>query len=56
LRPPWSRPWSLVDSNLAIVIVSTFIAAFAGTWAAQLLAERTATRKELRYGGDRRTR
>jgi hypothetical protein len=36
-----------VNSNIAIAIVSTFIAAFAGTWGAQMLAERTARRREL---------
>ncbi|EKM99504.1 hypothetical protein [Acidocella sp. MX-AZ02] len=36
-----------LSSPLFIAIVSTAIAAFAGTWGAQLLAERTARRKEI---------
>ncbi len=48
--PPTSvsaRLWSAANSAISIAVVSTFIAAFAGTWGAQLLAERTARRKEL---------
>jgi hypothetical protein len=41
-----TRIWSVADSAISIATVSTFIAAFAGTWGAQLLAERTARRKE----------
>jgi hypothetical protein len=41
-----TRLWSVADSAISIATVSTFIAAFAGTWGAQLLAERTARRKE----------
>ncbi|WP_174504579.1 hypothetical protein [Acidiphilium sp. C61] len=37
----------VLSSPLSIAIFSTSIAAFAGTWGAQLLAERTARRKEI---------
>jgi hypothetical protein len=39
--------WTIANSAIAIAVFSTFISAFAGTWGAQLLAERTAKRKEL---------
>jgi hypothetical protein len=48
--PPKSisaRLWSVADSAISTAIVSTFLAAFAGTWGAQVLAERSARRKEL---------
>lgn len=38
---------TVLSSPLSIAIFSTAIAAFAGTWGAQLLAERTARRKEI---------
>jgi hypothetical protein len=38
---------TIANSAISIAVFSTFIAAFAGTWGAQLLAERTAKRKEL---------
>lgn len=38
---------AVLSSPLSIAIFSTAIAAFAGTWGAQLLAERTARRKEI---------
>jgi hypothetical protein len=41
------RLWAIAESPISIAVVSTFIAAFAGTWGAQLLAERTAARKGL---------
>jgi hypothetical protein len=34
------RVWAIAGSPISIAVVSTFIAAFAGTWGAQLLAER----------------
>ncbi|MDT2022814.1 hypothetical protein [Methylocella sp. CPCC 101449] len=39
------RVWAAVASPIFIATASTFIAAFAGTWGAQLLAERTANRR-----------
>jgi hypothetical protein len=48
--PPASltaKLWAAADSAIFIAIVSTGIAAFAGTWGAQLLAARTASRREL---------
>jgi hypothetical protein len=42
-----ARLWAVADSSIFIAIVSTAIAAFAGTWGAQVLAERNARRKEL---------
>ena len=39
--------WAVAGSPISIAAVSTFIAAFAGTWGAQLLAERMANRKAL---------
>jgi hypothetical protein len=50
VAPPQSitaRLWSVANSAIFIAVVSTFLAAFAGTWGAQLLAERVARRKEL---------
>jgi hypothetical protein len=41
------RLWAVAGSPISIAVISTFIAAFAGTWGAQLLAERTADRKAL---------
>jgi hypothetical protein len=41
------RLWAIAGSPISIAVVSTFIAAFAGTWGAQVLAERKADRKEL---------
>ncbi len=41
------RLWAIAGSPISIGVVSTFIAAFAGTWGAQLLAERKADRKAL---------
>jgi hypothetical protein len=41
------RLWAIAESPIIIAIVSTFFAAFAGTWGAQLLAERTANRRAL---------
>ncbi len=41
------RLWAIAGSPLSIAVVSTFIAAFAGTWGAQVLAERKADRKAL---------
>jgi hypothetical protein len=41
------RLWAIAGSPIFIAVVSTFIAGFAGTWGAQLLAERTANRKAL---------
>jgi hypothetical protein len=41
------RVWAAAGSPISIVVVSTFIAAFAGTWGAQLLAERGADRRAL---------
>jgi hypothetical protein len=41
-----ARLWSVADSPISIAVVSMFIAAFAGTWGAQVLAEKTARRKE----------
>ena len=41
------RLWAISESPIIIAIVSTFFAAFAGTWGAQLLAERTANRRAL---------
>jgi hypothetical protein len=41
------RLWAIADSPISIAVVSTFIAAFAGTWGAQLLAERMANRRAL---------
>lgn len=38
---------TIANSPLSIAVFSTFISAFAGTWGAQLLAERTTRRKEL---------
>jgi predicted metal-dependent hydrolase len=38
---------AVANSALSITIFSTFISAFAGTWGAQVLAGRTARRKEL---------
>jgi hypothetical protein len=42
-----ARIWSLASSTPFIALISTFVAAFAGTWGAQLLAERNTTRREL---------
>lgn len=42
-----ARLWSVAESAFFLAVVSTFIAAFAGTWGAQLLAERNLRRKEL---------
>jgi hypothetical protein len=39
--------WSAANSAIFVTIVSTFVSAFAGTWGAQLLAERNARRREL---------
>ena len=41
------RLWAIADSPISIAVVSTFLAAFAGTWGAQLLAERKAERRAL---------
>jgi hypothetical protein len=41
------RLWAIAGSPFPIAVVSTFIAAFAGTWGAQLLAERMANRRAL---------
>src|SRR4051794_6710021 len=41
------RLWAIAGSPISIAVVSTFIAAFAGTWGAQLLAERKADRRLL---------
>lgn len=41
------RLWAVADSPISIAVVSTAIAAFAGTWGAQALAERTAKRNAL---------
>ena len=41
------RMWAIAASPISIAVVSTFIAAFAGTWGAQLLAERLADRRAL---------
>ncbi|MGO9007032.1 MAG: hypothetical protein ACLQIQ_14105 [Beijerinckiaceae bacterium] len=41
------RVWAIAGSPISIAVVSTFIAAFAGTWGAQVLAERTANRRAL---------
>jgi hypothetical protein len=41
------KMWAVSGSPIVIGIVSTAIAAFAGTWGAQLLAVRTARRREL---------
>ena len=41
------RLWAIANSPISIAVVSTFIAAFAGTWGAQLLAERMANRRAL---------
>ncbi len=43
----WSRIWHDAGWPLILAIVSTFVAAFAGTWGAQTVAERIAARKEL---------
>ncbi|HEY4276331.1 MAG TPA: hypothetical protein VGM68_12655 [Rhizomicrobium sp.] len=42
-----ARAWSVAEHPITIAVVSTFIAAFAGTWGAQRLADRTARRKAL---------
>lgn len=44
---PTMRLWAVAGSPISIAVISTFIAAFAGTWGAQLLAERTANRRAL---------
>jgi hypothetical protein len=41
------RAWAFAESPFTIGVISTFIAAFAGTWGAQLLAERMASRRLL---------
>src|ERR1700677_950935 len=41
------RVWSILASPISVAVFSTFIAAFAGTWGAQALAERSADRKAL---------
>jgi hypothetical protein len=41
------RLWAIAGSPVSIAVISTFIAAFAGTWGAQLLAERMADRRVL---------
>lgn len=41
------RVWSLASSTTFVAILSTFIAAFAGTWGAQAIAERGVQRKQL---------
>jgi hypothetical protein len=41
------RAWAVLSSPISIAVLSTFIAAFAGTWGAQVLAERTANRRAL---------
>jgi hypothetical protein len=41
------RVWAAAGSPISIAVISTFIAAFAGTWGAQILAERTADRKAV---------
>ncbi len=41
------RLWAIAGSPISIAVVSTFLAAFAGTWGAQLLAERKAERRAL---------
>ena len=41
------RLWAIANSQIFIVAVSTFLAAFAGTWGAQLLAERKTERRAL---------
>jgi hypothetical protein len=41
------RLWAVAESPISIAVFSTFIAAFAGTWGAQLLAERKADRRAL---------
>ena len=41
------RVWAIAGSPIAIGVVSTFVAAFAGTLGAQALAERTTSRKAL---------
>jgi hypothetical protein len=41
------RLWAIAASPISLGVISTFIAAFAGTWGAQLLAVRTADRKAL---------
>ncbi len=41
------RAWSILASPVFMAVFSTFIAAFAGTWGAQVLAERSANRKAL---------
>lgn len=42
-----NRAWSVASSTVFIAIISTFIAGFAGTWGAQVLAERNEKRKAL---------
>jgi hypothetical protein len=42
-----AKVWFLIDSNISIAIVSTFAAAFAGTWGAQLVAKRSERRRIL---------
>ncbi len=42
-----TRFWAIANSPISIAFVSTLIAAFAGTWGAQLLAERMANRRAL---------
>ena len=42
-----SSIWSVTSSTPFIALISTFVAAYAGTWGAQKIAERTAKRKEL---------
>jgi hypothetical protein len=41
------RLWAIAGSQISIAVVSTFLSAFAGTWGAQLLAERKAERRTL---------
>jgi hypothetical protein len=41
------RLWAFLNSALFSAVVATFVSAFAGTWGAQKLAERTARRKDL---------
>ncbi len=41
------RLWAIADLPISIAVVSTFLSAFAGTWGAQLLAERKAERRAL---------
>ncbi len=41
------RVWALAESPISQTLVGAFVAAFAGTWGAQKLAERTADRKAL---------